>query len=162
MRRSAILFGLLALATAAPAELPSLDRVKERVLQDLQRLPNCTCTEVIERSYFAPGQRRGPADRLQVEVGYVRGEELYSRPGGRALSESDLTRLVSGSISTGDFVMMAGNLFTSRTAQFAPVAEEIHAGQAAFRYEFRVPAGQSYWIVRAPGTAESKISFEEK
>ncbi len=159
MRRSAIVLCLLAIRIAAGADHPTLEQVKEKVLQDLRRLPNCTCTEIIERSYRGPERSKyTPGDRLQVEVGYVNGEELYSRPGGRALSQSDLTRLVSGSISTGDFVMMAGNLFTSATAVFEAAGEELRARRAALRYYFRVPAEHSYWIVRAPG-AEVEVAY---
>jgi hypothetical protein len=149
MRWSAILSCLLAIGTAADPVPPSLARVKEKVLQDLRRLPNCTCTETIERSYRFPWKgafARG--DRLQVEVGYVNGEELYSRPGGKALSASDLSRLVSGTISTGDFVITVSNLFKSASATFVATGAEVHGGRMALRYDFRVPARLSYWIVR--------------
>ena len=90
MRWSAILVCALAIRMAADPAPPSFARVKERVLHDLHRLPNCTCTEVIERLY-RPSRARpsGPferIDRLQVEVGYINGEELYSKPGGKSLS----------------------------------------------------------------------------
>jgi len=151
MRRSAILVCVLAIGTAADPAPPSLARVKERVLQDLHRLPNCTCTEVIERSYRPPRSRPvgpfGLVDRLQVEVGYINGEELYSKPGGKSLSESELNRLVAGTVSTGDFVVMAGNLFESASAEFVAAGAEVHGGRMALRYDFRVPAKGSYWIV---------------
>jgi hypothetical protein len=128
---------------------PAFARVREKVLQDLHRLPNCTCTETIERSYRFPWKavfERGA--RLRVEVGYVSGEELYSRPGGKALSESDLSRLVSGTVSTGDFVIMASNLFNSTSADIVAAGAEVRGGHPGLRYDFRVPAKLSCWIVR--------------
>ena len=148
MCRSAILLCALASLATAGQVPPSLAQVKERVLQDLRRLPNCTCTETIKRSFHRRGSRAFTSlGSLQVDVGYVHGEELYSRPGGKALSESGLSRLISGTVSTGDFLIMASNLFTSPSAEFAAAGEEIRAGRAALRYDFRAPARRSYWIV---------------
>src|ERR1700690_1145384 len=144
MRWSAILVCVL-------ATTPPFATVKERVLQDLHRLPNCTCTEVIERSYRPPRSRpAGPfdlVDRLQVELGYISGEELYSKPGGKSLSESELNRLVSGTVSTGDFLIMVSNLFELETAEFVANSPEVHGGAMALRSDCRVPAKGSYWIV---------------
>lgn len=149
MRWSAVLFCVLAMGTTAGQAPPSLASLKQKVLQDLNHLPNCTCTETVQRSYRPPGMRLfDRLDRVRVEVGYINGEELYSRPGGDALSERDLTRLVSGMISTGDFVTMARNLFSTTAADFVPAGEEVRGGRGALRYDFKMPASMSYWVVR--------------
>ena len=83
--------------------------------------------------------------RLRVEVGYVNGEELYSRPGGKALSESDLSRLISGTVSTGDFVIAASNLFNSRSAEIVAAGVEVrtfrHLDADDLREQLRRQAG---------------------
>ena len=67
-------------------EILILDHIKARMAENLRRLPDYTCTEIIDRSR----RRRGtdafaPVDTLKLDVARVDGKELFSRPGRFAL-----------------------------------------------------------------------------
>ena len=90
-RMHAGLAALLLCVDAAPSraqvefapEILILDHIKARMAENLRRLPDYTCTEVIDRSR----RRRGtdtfaPVDTLKLDVALVDGKEVVL-PAGR-------------------------------------------------------------------------------
>ena len=147
MRSTAISLGLcLALASGALAQTGLsadqilLARIKERMRQNLQRVPNYTCVESIQRSKRQPWPRGlSFADSLRVEVALVDGKELFSWPGTGQFEEKGLGELVgSGTTTTGDFALHARTVFFSEAPTFQYAGEESMASRRAVRFDYRV------------------------
>ena len=91
-----------------PPDLLLLAKIKVKMAENLDRLPNYTCEQTIERS-----RRRAPArkfellDTVRLEVALVENRELYGWPGANRITESDLSNLVGGTIGNGDFGLLA-------------------------------------------------------
>src|ERR1700676_3351562 len=95
-------------------EILLLDHIKARMAENLRRLPNYTCTEVIDRSRRRRGTDRfAPVDTLKLDVALVDGKELFSRLGASRFEETDIRDFGrdSGAISSGEFALQARNIF---------------------------------------------------
>src|ERR1700694_3900221 len=135
------LCGLLCHAQSELApEVLLLAHIKAKMADNLARLPNYTCTETIERSTRrAPSRRFEMLDTVRLEVALVEGNEMFGWPGAKRIDESDITKLVSGTIGNGDFALMARNLFLTNSAQFKYAGETDLEGRRAARFDYVVP-----------------------
>jgi hypothetical protein len=146
-----VLFSLLSTEPNAGAP-PVLPRVRESVLDNLRRLPNYICSQTIERSYRNAASRPfGNIDRIRLEIGYIDGKEMFGWPGGERLAEDDVTRLVGGTITNGEFALAIRALFSGREVAFGDMKAENHAGRAALRFDFAVPRQSTDWILSIGG-----------
>jgi hypothetical protein len=151
MTRSLLLAMCAILSAPAQETLSQLAKIKALVSRNLQRLPNYTCTETIERS-----RRRGDKgkfqeiDRVRLEVALVDNKELFGWPGGDRIAEEEITNLVSGTIGNGDFGLLERAVFFSPDAVLSPMIAETHAGHAVLRYEYRVALAASGYRLRVP------------
>ena len=72
------------IAQPLPPEVLLLGRIKAKAAENLQRLPNYTCTQTIERSHRNAKSRKFELlDTIRLEVALVEGKELFSWPGGK-------------------------------------------------------------------------------
>lgn len=144
---------VFALQAEMPREWLLLSRIKRNMAENLQRLPNYTCLETIERSESAaPSRPFAVVDVLRLEVAQVGKEELFAWPGSRRFEEKDLGRLVGvGIIGTGDFALHVRSVFGSIVPTFAYLGEEDLNGRRAHRYQFRVSRLLSGYTIRAQG-----------
>jgi hypothetical protein len=135
-----------------PPEVLTLARIKVRMEETLNRLPNYTCLQVIERSRRPAASRRFElVDILRLEVALVDGKELFAWPGERKFEERELRDLApSGAIGNGDFALHARSIFLSSTPQFRSVGEEPLEGRPAIRYDFTVSAMLSGYRISVP------------
>jgi len=122
-----VIFGFQTIGTApsqiAPRnDLATLKAIKQRMTQNLARIPNYTCLEVAE----------------------VRSEELYARAGDHEFRKRDPRALVgTGLIANGLFSLFTHDIFQTDVAVFQPRGEEEIEGRLALRFDFRVPAGKA-------------------
>ena len=156
---------------AAPKpEEPRLDRIKEKMRRSLERIPNYTCLQTIQRERFAPRSRerkrkltpadlvRGdnPAqahaaesDTIRMEVAVVDGKELYSWPGAEEFAGTSVAEMVGyGSLSSGEYARHVRALFLTDAATFEFVGEEKLEGRRAVRYDYRVLLAKSAYVVQ--------------
>src|SRR5579872_735111 len=76
-------------------DLLLLAHIRTRMVSNLQRQPNYTCVETVERS-----RRAGPArkfelqDTLRLEVALVDGKEMFAWPGARRFEDADFRMMV--------------------------------------------------------------------
>jgi hypothetical protein len=127
-----------------------LERVKTKAAENLQRLPNYTCTQTIERS------RRGGktenfdlVDRLRLEVALVDGGELFSWPGASKFEEKRIGEIVGGgTISNGNFALHEKGIFLSPATTFTYAGEEVLNGRRALLFDYRVPQPSSIYRLR--------------
>src|SRR5436309_367251 len=111
------LITLTATGDEIPAHILNLARIKRRMPEELNPLPNYTCLETMDRYVAAHRGKMKPIDRIRIQVAIVDDKELYSWPGARPFEDSSLGDMVnSGFISDGDFVAMARNVFVHGTA----------------------------------------------
>ena len=94
------LWGLAgAVSCAAQAEVPrellALARIKQRMAQNLSRMPDYTCLETIERFRSVPrSEALKLVDTLRLEVAHVGIKELYSWPGAQRFEDRDVAEIV--------------------------------------------------------------------
>lgn len=130
-----------------------LSRIKEKMAQNLARLPNYTCLETIERSETAgPSRPLKRMDVLRLEVAQVGKEELFSWPGSSSFEEKDLGRLVGvGIVATGDFALHVRSIFQGLAPTFRYLGEEDLNGRRTLRYDYRISQLLSGYTIRSMG-----------
>jgi hypothetical protein len=145
VRLAAGLGALLAAAAAAPAQVePSvllLARVKARMVENLRRLPNYTCTETIERSVRrARGRRFEMLDTMRLEVALVNGKELFAWPGAGRFEEREIREFAppGGAIGNGIFALHARAVFEGQGPVFRFAGRETADGRAVLRFDYSV------------------------
>ncbi len=142
-----IAFAVHAQTTAVP---PALATIKQKLLDDVRRAPDYTCSELIERKSRTAGSKSYDLlDRVRVEVSYVSGKELFAWRGGDPIAADELPRLVLGTVSNGDFAMHPRVLLTNSRVQFSEPAEA--NDPSSRRFHFRVPASSSDWQLSVGG-----------
>ena len=131
-------------------EVLLLARIKRHMEQVLNRQPNYTCLETIERSRRQGKSRRFQlVDALHLEVAVVEGKELFSWPGEREFKDRDLRELApTGAIGNGSFALHARSVFLSGTPQITYRGEEMLEGRRMARYDFQVPQYRSGYRIR--------------
>lgn len=136
-------------------ELALIIRIKLKVAENLNRLPNYTCEQSIERSQrVMPARKFEMLDTVRLEVALVEHKELYGWPGAHRIDESELSNLVGGTIGNGDFGLLARSIFLSDGSFFTPRGETEIEGRKAIRYDYRVPLLSSgYHIKVSPNAA---------
>lgn len=138
-----------------------LGRVLERMRDQIGRLPDYTCTQTVERRARPNAEKPWTqVDRLQLEVALVGGKELYAVAGQRSFSEKPLIDMVKkGTVSTGQFGLLAHHVFVSSKAKYAYKGVTERAGAPAHEWDYTVDADQSTYSLRTVG-AESVVGFQ--
>jgi hypothetical protein len=131
-------------------EVIQLARIKMKMNENLQHLPNYTCLQTIERSVRSAGTGRyKPVDTLRLEVALVGGKELFAFPGEQRFQEREISELApGGAIGNGDFALHAKAVFLSNVATFEFVGREQREGRDVLKYSYRVPQFASGYILR--------------
>lgn len=121
--------GLTGAGAPDPQEL--LQRAVPRALSNLERIPNCTCVQTVDRDYvraakvrsrsvceetlqdpFPMRDRIASADRLRLEVTMSGRGEIFSWAGASHFEDSNIDQVVTtGAIGTGTFAGFLGAAF---------------------------------------------------
>lgn len=145
-------FGCACFLCAESAEEPHLllGPVLERMTANLQRLPNYTCVQTIERYQRLPKRDKAELlDRLRLEVALVSGKELFSWPGASGFEDQDLSDLVGGgAIGNGVFALHARSIFELRTPTYSFAGTSQEAGRTILRWMYQVPRSRSGFTLR--------------
>jgi hypothetical protein len=145
--------------TALTPETLLLARIKVRAEENLQRLPNYTCLETVERSTRRPSGKFQLVDVLRMEVAFVDRKELFAWPGSQQFEDRDLSEMIGyGAIGNGSFALHARSVFLGSGATFTHVGERIRDGRRTIRYDYRVPRIQSGYRLRVK-PAEGIVGF---
>jgi hypothetical protein len=145
------------MAQPDPGEL--LLRVREKVVNTLDRLPRYMCTQTIDRSVYEPIRRevetkacddpqRSPdiqrklvrtmADRVRLDVGMAARGEIYSWVGESRFRNRSLFSIVNeGSMSTGYFNGFLDLVFRSDNTNFSYSGEVSEGGRKLMEYSYR-------------------------
>jgi hypothetical protein len=158
---------LLFWAAADPTAV--LTGARRKVLDNIRRIPNYTCVETVERSYFEPDGGRPPracadlaqwkadghplklaiSDRLRLEVAVAPDREMYSWVGERNFAAGEIDEIVRfGPIGTGSFTSFLGNIFGGKVTTMTYLGETEAEGRLVARFRYAVPKEQSRYRVR--------------
>jgi hypothetical protein len=137
-----------------------LERIRARMRETLERMPDYTCVETIERwrqGYPCPQCRWW--ERLRLEVAVIGGKERFAWPGAAEFENRDIAQIVPpGPIGTGDFWGFATAIFARNAATFQGPFEDRLDGRAAWRYDYRVPRELSGYEVR-DGRNSARVAY---
>jgi hypothetical protein len=135
--------------------------IKQRMRQNLTRIPNYTCLETITRGQRAPDRmvvavpgtkvpyRR--TDIVRIEVAEVGRSELFARPGEHDFQKRELSEFVTGGlIGDGLFSSFANNVFLNTVATYKYRGDETLEGRSTLRFDYDVPQLLSGYRFRSP------------
>ena len=156
MRRACLLL-FLSISTRAWQEPQSglVDRVRQRMAENLAHLPNYTCLETIERSVRRQVKDKLVfRDRIHLEVGFIEAKEMFAWPGSSHFEPDFLQQIPQAGVSgIGSFGGLTHTLFGPSAPSFNYAGECTADGRRGFRYNFRVPLSSSTYEIRFEGHA---------
>src|SRR6266536_596895 len=100
------------MAQSLAPEVLLLARLKAHMREELARLPNCSCLEMVRREHrprgAAPLELR---DVLRLEVLYSDGKEYYAFPGESSFAEEHPSALAGGgTMGNGHFALFLSEI----------------------------------------------------
>jgi hypothetical protein len=117
------------------------------------KVPDYVCLETVQRfARTSPKRSFQPLDTLQLDVGVVSNQEVYSWPGAESFEDSPPDGIVSaGAVSTGEFMQLLRAVFVGGTSNITFAGEEQIRGRRAFRYDYTLPLFGYRARVNLPG-----------
>jgi len=151
MRASAVLcLATIASAAGLLAQHEEIDSQRilieflERMRVTLERQPNYTCLETVERTRRSPGGNTQVEDTLRLEVALVDSKEMFAWPGSKEFEDKELTDLIStGMFGNGNFALYPRMLFGGGGPPFVSAGIVEVSGRRAAQYNFRVVRAMS-------------------
>jgi hypothetical protein len=136
--------------TAAAQRSELLARIRVHAIANLDRLPNYTCRETVDRSHRLSSTHKFQLlDTVRLEVALVDGKEMFGWPGARKFEDMDLRNFVSqGAIGNGNFALHARAVFHGQGVRFEYRAEASNGNQPWVRFAFQVPLARSGYSLR--------------
>mgnify|MGYP003922785111 CR=1 FL=1 len=137
-----------------------LERIRAQMRELLERMPDYTCVETIERWRVGyPCRQCRWWERLRLEVAVIGGKERFAWPGAAEFESRDIAQIVPpGAIGTGDFWGFATAIFARNAASYeGPFADRLE-DRAAWRYDYRVPRELSGYEVR-DGRNSARVAY---
>jgi hypothetical protein len=137
-----------------------LDGIRQKMAENLARLPNYTCRQTIERTVRPASSRRFQEwDTLRLEVAFVGGKELYAWPGATRFEEKSIHEMVGGgTVGSGNFALHAAAIFRTKEPIFTGCTEDSTQERRAIRCDFRVPRDKSAYIIRT-GARQDLVGY---
>ena len=160
--------------TVQPQPSPSdlFQRVRSRLLADMDRQPRYTCVENITRQMYLArsserrscsalisafdARKRDPSvtswDRLRLDVGIASNQEIHAWSGAPAFSEDEVRRFVGSPFGDGDFANFIYGVFGGSAAvRFQ--GERVLDGRTFLDYTYKVSAQRSGYRIAAGSVA---------
>lgn len=141
-------------------EVLLLARIKLHMAEILEKLPNYTCLETVERSRRrAANKKYELIDSLRLEVAYVERKEMFAWPGAGKFEEREFREFVpGGAFGNGNFALHARSVFLSNAASFSYESETVERNRRLVRFQFRIPQVLSGYSIRV-GEAEAIVGY---
>jgi hypothetical protein len=136
--------------TAAPQRSDLLARIRVHAIVNLDRQPNYTCRETMERSHrLSSAHKFQLLDTVRLEVALVDGKEMFGWPGAGKFEDMDVRNFVSqGAIGNGNFALHARAVFRGGAATFEDRGDFSNGRQSWVRFAFQVPLIGSGYTLR--------------
>lgn len=129
-----------------------LARVRNKVSQDVSRLPDYVCVQTVERAHRATAREEFKLqDTLRLEVALIGNRERFAWLDARRFEERELRDMVgNGAIGTGNFALHTKHVLQANVAEFRARGEVDHQGRRALRWDYEVPWDKSGYRIRMP------------
>jgi hypothetical protein len=158
-----LLFGIGGLlAQPLPPEVLALARIRAGVKQAVERLPDCTCVQTVDRFWKPAGKELKPFDRAVLQILFSGGKELFAAPGDARWETNPLTFMASGMMSNGLFALHLKAVFLDNVSVIVYKGEEFVGGRREARYDFsisRLSSGYEIHRAGASGVVATRGSF---
>src|SRR5271165_786011 len=161
------LVAAIAAAQTPPTPGELYGRTRERVIEQIDRLPRYTCVQTITRhTYRNPAAKKSMGcenvlrnqqsqrlalvlwDRLRIDVAIADRQEVYSWVGAAQFEETDLSKLVGGGQTTmGDFGSLVLSIFRDHPTMRFEGERKIN-GRRLLQFSFQTPEKESHYEVR--------------
>jgi hypothetical protein len=143
------------------AQTDDLAKIQTAVEENLSRLPNYTCIESIEQSERFPIEGKLKVtflEKTRMEVAFVEGKELFGWPGAAKIDQSDVAKMIKGSIGNGYFGLFSKTIFQVPSTTFQYVNATELEGKPAVRYNYRVPQLTGAYFIKT-GVSSAVVGF---
>jgi hypothetical protein len=139
-----------------------LQRIRGRITAHLSQLHNYTCHVAIDRLLRSTSTSSfDHRDRVELEVAFIGGRELFSRAGGMRFEEQPIHEIVPlGMIGNDAFGSHDDDVFSSDAATFKYAGSCKKDGHKTFRYNFRVPQASSRLFVKQNKSADAAVGYQ--
>jgi hypothetical protein len=138
-------------------------RVRARIEESLDRLPNYMCTQTIDRYQYQPdvtdnslacdesakqpSTHLSSSDRLRFDVSVKSTGEMYGWAGENRFDDRELVEIVKdGAISTGSFTAFLASIFSNEAVRFTYNGEMTQDGRPFAEFGFYVPSEKSHYF----------------
>ena len=151
-------------ASPALAGTPTLTgmliRIRTRAIENLNRMPNYTCTETVERSHRPKSTHKFELlDTIRLEVALVDGKEMYAWPGAAKFDDVELSHFVTGgAIGNGSFALHARAVFSGEATHFEYTGTGTTGNRSWIRFHYDVPLARSGYTLRS-GQEKALVGF---
>ncbi len=127
-----------------------LIRIRSRAIDNLDRQPNYTCTETIERSRRPKSTGKFQLlDTIRLEVALVDRKEMFAWPGSSKFGGTEMRDFVKGgAIGNGSFALHARAVFGGEASRFEYQGTGATGGRPWVRFVFSVPLAHSGYTVQ--------------
>jgi hypothetical protein len=156
MRRTISLLFLAVLSLPAQDFAPgvlTLARIRARVRELVDRLPDCTCVETVTRFHKSAGKESKALDRVVLQILFSGGKELFASPGDTRWETNPFAFLTSGMMGNGLFALHLRSVFVNNQSVIKYKGEESLAGRLAARYDFTISRMLSGYTVEHAGAS---------
>ncbi len=142
------------------SEAELVQQITAHMRDNVQRLPNYTCTETIERTTTSPDGEIQQENTVRLEVALIGDDELFAWPGTTKFRDSGLDDLVaSGAFGTGAFGLYTKILFLNENRPELRRVNLSDLGSVLIRYDFTVlPSENEFKLTEGPDSAT--VGFE--
>ncbi len=138
-----------------------LERIRARIAEHIAQLRNYTCHVAIDRLVRSAGFTSfDQRDRVELEVAFVGGRELFSRPGEARFGAEPINQIVPlGMIGNDAFGSHDYDVFSRDAAIFKYAGSCNKDGHKTFRYKFSVRQSDSLLLVKQADTAGAMVGY---
>jgi hypothetical protein len=153
--------GIAGTVALVQAQQEQLAKIKTAVSEHLSRLPNYTCTETIQRSQRTKVNRQDRVtmqETIRMEVAFLDGKELFGWPGAAKIDESDIHKMVDGSIGNGYFGLLSRSIFATSFAVIEYGNAAGLEGKPAVRFDYRIPKSSGAYTITGE-VGEAVVDF---
>jgi len=127
--------------SSLPPEMVLLGRIRARMAEQLEHLPNYTCLETIARFRAPRNLPLKPQDIVRLEIIYSDRNEWFASPGDATFSSTHPSEFTAGGlIANGTFALTLYNVFVADATTISWGGEAPEVAPRAVRYDYRIPA----------------------
>jgi hypothetical protein len=163
MMAAGLILGIVTIPQDLPPGVLLLSRVKRHIKEELQRLPNISCLETVQREHQPARGKPRPLDTVRLEVITNGDKEFFASPGDRRFSpQHPINYVGSGAIGNGFFGLYLKNILLNGSVSYEYKGEEEISGRRLACWDYRLPlmwSGEMIQMLEGSGKVGLHGSF---